>query len=80
MDKTEKTKKSQKDTKIPPKPELKKSPTELLKECRLKLNMLQIQHKMGNLPSAYTHQLRALRKEIARLLTKINMDKKNINI
>jgi ribosomal protein L29 len=49
-----------------------KSSAELLKEYRFKSNLLKIQHEMGNLPSQQTHQLRVLRKEIARLLTKIN--------
>ena len=69
MSKTEKSKKIKADSKTSAEP--KKSPAELLKEYRFKLNLLRIQHKMGNLPSQQTYQLGKMRKEIARLLTKM---------
>ena len=67
MDKTEKTKSEKK-------PEVKQSPAELLKEYRFKLNLLRIQHKMGNLPSQQTYQIQVFKKAIARLLTKMRSD------
>ena len=67
MNKVEKSKKIKTETKKTPEPP--KSPAELLKEYRFKLNLLRIQHKMGNLPSQQTYQLSKTRKEIARLLT-----------
>ncbi|KLL01817.1 MAG: hypothetical protein MRERC_7c032 [Mycoplasmataceae bacterium RC_NB112A] len=70
MDKTTKTKKSKNDTKSSAKAP--KSPAEMLKEYRFKLKLLEIQHRMGNLPSNRTFHLRLLRKEIARLLTEMN--------
>ena len=72
MDKTEKSKV---DSKTAPKPP--KSPVELLKEYRFKLNLLQIQHRMGNLSPHQTYHLQLLRKEIARLLTKIRSSQAN---
>ena len=61
-----------KKTKSEKKPELSRSPTELLKEYRSKLSLLRIQHKMGNLHPQQVYQLQELRKNIARLLTKMN--------
>ncbi|MCE8162747.1 MAG: 50S ribosomal protein L29 [Candidatus Moeniiplasma glomeromycotorum] len=79
MDKDKKSnKKSKANTKSADKTP--KSPTEMLKDYRFKLNLLQIQHRMGNLPTHQTYHLRLLRKEIARLLTKMNMSKKDKNI
>ncbi|MCE8163330.1 MAG: 50S ribosomal protein L29 [Candidatus Moeniiplasma glomeromycotorum] len=76
MSKAEKPK-----TKSEKKPELGHSPVELLKEYRTKLNLLRIQHKMGNLHPQQVYQLRILRKDIARLLTKMRSDQiKNIKL
>jgi len=75
MSKAEKPK-----TKSEKKSELERSPAELLKEYRSKLNLLSIQHKMGNLHPQQVYQLRILRKDIARLLTKMNNKDKKENI
>ena len=53
MSKAEKPK-----TKAEKKPESGRSPNELLKEYRSKLNLLRIQHKMGNLHPKQVYQLR----------------------
>lgn len=68
-----------KKTKSEKKPEISRSPIELLKEHRSKLNLLRIQHKMGNLHPQQVYQLRILRKEIARLLTKMNNKENTLN-
>jgi len=44
------------------------SPAELLTKCRLSLDVLKMKSKMGQLVE--THQIKQLKKEIARLLTK----------
>ena len=44
------------------------SPEELLVKCRLSLSVLKMKSKMGQLVE--THQIKQLKKEIARLLTK----------